>query len=96
MPSASGGSDGSTMRRKSCASASVRPLAPSHPNSSGSASHSPATISADAPPATRRAWVARRRARATSCAPSAGATSAVTAIAMPMPAEIMKNRMLLA
>ena len=74
----------------------MRPLAPSNPSSSGSANHSPATISAHTPPANSMAWVARRRARGISRAPSAGATRAVTAMAMPTPPEIRKNKRLLA
>ena len=96
MPSTSGGHDGSTMLRYSCASVSVRPPAPSEPSSAGSAGQSAATRSDDVAPANTAACEESRRARAMSRAPSAGATKATTAIDMPMPAEIKKNMMLLA
>ena len=63
----------------------------------GKPGHKAAPRSGSSPPAANTAaCVESRRARARSRAPSAGATSAVTAIDMPMPAEIMKNRMVLA
>jgi hypothetical protein len=92
----SSGSDGSTIRRKSWASASARPPAPSQPSRAGRAGHKAATISDVTAAENTVACVESRRPRAKSRAPSAGATSAATAIDMPMRAEIVKNRMALA
>ncbi len=93
MPTISSGCEGMTICKKCTARSAVCPVAPSSATSGPSASQ---TTAAKTDPNTNpriSPVVARARALAGSRAPSARATSAPTAIAMPMPKLVVKNRM---
>jgi hypothetical protein len=92
MPTISKGCDGITICRKCSDSSCVSPVAPSNVTRGDSISQTPAANSAPNTSPRISPVVAFCRAASGSRAPSARATSADTAIDMPMPKDVVKNR----
>ena len=84
---------GATISRNPDASRAVSPSAPSSATSASDVAQTPQPTRNPTPAAQARALVAHSLARSISPAPQARLTSAPTAMANPMPIEVVKNRM---